>query len=42
VELMARGDLPSHGFVCQEQVDLDALMATPTGKMLGDATPVAA
>lgn len=42
VELMARRDLPNRGFVCQEQVDLDALMATPTGKMLADATPVAA
>jgi saccharopine dehydrogenase-like NADP-dependent oxidoreductase len=42
VELMARRDLPNRGFVCQEQVDLDALMATPTGRMLVDATPVAA
>ncbi len=42
VELLAAGQLPGRGFVCQEQVDLDALMATPTGKMFADAESVAA
>jgi len=42
VELVAAGQLPRQGFVRQEQVDLDALMATPTGRMFADATPVAA
>lgn len=41
VELLAQGQLPSRGFVCQEQVDLEALMATPTGKRFAEVEPVA-
>lgn len=42
VELMAAGRLPSRGFVRQEQVDLDALMATVAGRMLAEPSRVAA
>ncbi len=42
VEMVADGQLPGRGFVRQEQVDLDALMATPTGKMFADPVSVAA
>jgi saccharopine dehydrogenase-like NADP-dependent oxidoreductase len=42
VEMVAGGQLPDRGFVRQEQVDLDALMATPTGKMFADPVSVAA
>jgi saccharopine dehydrogenase-like NADP-dependent oxidoreductase len=42
VELVARGQLPAHGFVRQEDVDLDALMATPTGRLFAEAESVAA
>jgi saccharopine dehydrogenase-like NADP-dependent oxidoreductase len=42
VELVAGGHLPGRGFVRQEQVDLESLMATPTGKLLTDVTSLAA
>jgi len=42
VELVAQGQLPAQGFVRQEQVDLDALLATPTGSLFAEATSVAA
>jgi saccharopine dehydrogenase-like NADP-dependent oxidoreductase len=42
VEMVAGGQLPPRGFVRQEQVDLDAMMATATGKMFADPTSVAA
>ncbi|MDP9075225.1 MAG: saccharopine dehydrogenase NADP-binding domain-containing protein [Actinomycetota bacterium] len=42
VEMVAGGELPQRGFVRQEDVDLDALMATPTGKIFADPSPVAA
>lgn len=42
VELVARGRLPGRGFVRQENVDLDALMATPTGQLFAGAESVAA
>jgi saccharopine dehydrogenase-like NADP-dependent oxidoreductase len=42
VELVAAGQLPARGFVRQEQVDLDAVMATATGRLFGDAGSVAA
>lgn len=42
VELVASRQLPQQGFVRQEQVDLDALMATPTGKLFAEAVPLAA
>jgi len=41
VELVARQQLPRRGFVRQEQVDLDAMMATVTGQMFVDPTSVA-
>jgi saccharopine dehydrogenase (NAD+, L-lysine-forming) len=34
VELLARGSLPGPGFVCQEEVPLDAFLATSAGQML--------
>jgi saccharopine dehydrogenase-like NADP-dependent oxidoreductase len=42
VELVAAGQLPARGFVRQEQVDLDAVMATPTGRLFADTGSVAA
>ena len=34
VELLAEGSLPDAGFVCQEDVSLDAFLATKAGQML--------
>ena len=34
VELLAEGSLPDSGFVCQEDVSLDAFFATSAGQML--------
>jgi saccharopine dehydrogenase (NAD+, L-lysine-forming) len=34
VELLAEGSLPDSGFVCQEDVSLDAFLATSSGQML--------
>ena len=34
VELLAEGALPDSGFVCQEDVALDAFFATSAGQML--------
>jgi saccharopine dehydrogenase-like NADP-dependent oxidoreductase len=34
VELLAEGSLPESGFVCQEDVSLDAFLATSAGQML--------
>lgn len=34
VELLAEGSLPDSGFVCQEDVSLDAFLATTAGQML--------
>ena len=34
VELLAEGSLPNAGFVCQEDVSLDAFLATKAGQML--------
>jgi saccharopine dehydrogenase-like NADP-dependent oxidoreductase len=34
IELLAEGLLPDSGFVCQEDVALDAFLATPAGQML--------
>ena len=34
VELLAQGSLPDSGFVCQEDVSLDAFLATSAGQML--------
>jgi saccharopine dehydrogenase-like NADP-dependent oxidoreductase len=34
VELLAEGSLPDSGFVCQEDVSLDAFLATSAGQML--------
>lgn len=34
VELVASGTLPRRGFVRQEDIDLDAFLATPTGRLL--------
>jgi saccharopine dehydrogenase-like NADP-dependent oxidoreductase len=34
VELIAEGSLPDSGFVCQEDVSLDAFLATSAGQML--------
>jgi saccharopine dehydrogenase-like NADP-dependent oxidoreductase len=42
VELVARGRLPGRGFVRQEDVDLDELLATPTGTLFAAAESVAA
>jgi saccharopine dehydrogenase-like NADP-dependent oxidoreductase len=42
VELVAAGQLPARGFVRQEQVDLDAVMATPTGRLFADTGSLAA
>lgn len=42
VELVARGRLPVRGFLRQEDVDLDVLLATPTGKLFAGAESVAA
>jgi saccharopine dehydrogenase-like NADP-dependent oxidoreductase len=42
VELVAAGLLPVQGFVRQEQVDLDAVMTTPTGRMFGEPGSLAA
>jgi saccharopine dehydrogenase-like NADP-dependent oxidoreductase len=35
LELLAEGSLPDSGFVCQEDVSLDAFLATSAGQMLG-------
>jgi saccharopine dehydrogenase-like NADP-dependent oxidoreductase len=42
VELVATGRLPDRGFVRQEDVEYDAFVATPTGRLFGEATAVAA
>jgi len=42
VDLVASGRLPGRGFVRQEDVDLAAFAATPTGRLLGDAAALAA
>ncbi len=42
VDLVATGHLPDRGFVRQEDVDLAAFTATPTGRLLGDAAALAA
>ncbi len=42
VELVATGRLPDRGFLRQEDVELDAFMATSTGRLLADAVSVAA
>ncbi len=42
VDLVAGGQLPDHGFVRQEDVDLAAFSATHTGRLLGDAAALAA
>jgi hypothetical protein len=34
IELLAEGALPDAGFVCQEDVSLDAFLATSAGQML--------
>ncbi|MDX6587581.1 MAG: hypothetical protein QOI31_2054 [Solirubrobacterales bacterium] len=34
IELLAEGSLPDSGFVCQEDVSLDAFLATKAGQML--------
>jgi saccharopine dehydrogenase-like NADP-dependent oxidoreductase len=34
VELLAQGSLPDSGFVCQEEVSLEAFLATSAGQML--------
>ena len=34
IELLAQGSLPDSGFVCQEDVSLDAFLATSAGQML--------
>jgi saccharopine dehydrogenase-like NADP-dependent oxidoreductase len=34
VELLAEGSLPDSGFVCQEDVSLDAFLATSAGQLL--------
>ena len=34
VELLAEDSLPASGFVCQEDVSLDAFLATSAGQML--------
>jgi saccharopine dehydrogenase-like NADP-dependent oxidoreductase len=34
LELLAEGSLPDSGFVCQEDVSLDAFLATSAGQML--------
>ncbi len=34
IELLAEGSLPDSGFVCQEDVSLDAFLATTAGQML--------
>ena len=34
IELLAEGSLPDSGFVCQEDVSLDAFLATSAGQML--------
>jgi saccharopine dehydrogenase-like NADP-dependent oxidoreductase len=34
VELLAEGSLPDAGFICQEEVSLDAFLATKAGQML--------
>jgi saccharopine dehydrogenase (NAD+, L-lysine-forming) len=39
VELLAEGSLPESGFVCQEDVSLDAFFATPAGRTLAREPP---
>jgi saccharopine dehydrogenase (NAD+, L-lysine-forming) len=39
VELLAEGSLPDSGFVCQEDVSLDAFFATPAGQTLAREPP---
>jgi len=39
VELLAEGSLPSSGFVCQEDVSLDAFLTTSAGEMLAREPP---
>jgi saccharopine dehydrogenase (NAD+, L-lysine-forming) len=39
VELLAEGSLPDSGFVCQEDVALDAFLATSAGQMLAHEPP---
>jgi saccharopine dehydrogenase-like NADP-dependent oxidoreductase len=39
VELLAEGLLPDSGFVCQEDVSLDAFLATSAGQMLATEPP---
>jgi hypothetical protein len=39
VELLAEGSLPDSGFVCQEDVSLDAFLATSAGQMLAHEPP---
>src|SRR4051794_22739850 len=39
LELLAEGSLPASGFVCQEDVSLDALLATSAGQLLAPEPP---
>jgi saccharopine dehydrogenase-like NADP-dependent oxidoreductase len=39
IELLAEGSLPDSGFVCQEDVSLDAFLATSAGQMLAREPP---
>ncbi len=39
VELLADGSLPDSGFVCQEDVSLDAFLATSAGEMIAREPP---
>jgi saccharopine dehydrogenase-like NADP-dependent oxidoreductase len=42
VELLAAGSLPHSGFVCQEDVSLDAFLATEAGQLLAREPPAEA
>jgi saccharopine dehydrogenase (NAD+, L-lysine-forming) len=42
VELLAKGSLPDSGFVCQEDVSLDAFLATEAGQLLAREPPAEA
>jgi saccharopine dehydrogenase (NAD+, L-lysine-forming) len=39
LELLSQGSLPDSGFVCQEDVSLDAFLATSAGQMLARVPP---
>lgn len=41
LELLADGALPNSGFVCQEEVSLDAFLATSAGELLAREPPAA-